>query len=177
LTDRELKKLDKTELLQILIDLSDENEALRKENDALSKENAVLQSRQYSPRPQSSPDDFYIHDNRSVSEMSRRVGGVFEAAQGAADEYLNAIMSLKEHMDADYRRIIDDAMRQADMIIKEAEKEKENRIAEAKTYCKEMSDRFKSINKNFEIINRNFEYIKNGRENNGEQRYIFSSKF
>ena len=32
LTDRELKKLDKSELLEILIDLSDENEALRQKN-------------------------------------------------------------------------------------------------------------------------------------------------
>ena len=50
LTDRELKKLDKSELLEILIDLSDENEALRRENAELLEklekaENEALRER------------------------------------------------------------------------------------------------------------------------------------
>jgi hypothetical protein len=74
MTDKELKKLKRTELLQILLDLSVENKSLKEENGRLKQE---LNDR-----------NILIEESGSIAEASLRINNVFRAAQDAADQYL-----------------------------------------------------------------------------------------
>ena len=149
MTDRELKKLDKTELLEILIDLSDENEALRKENAALkAKLDAVMEQPPQREVFEQAPSAIQPMPNQeigSIAEVAVRVNGVFEAAQAAADQYLSTIRAMNANKDEEYRRIIKKAMFQANEIVKEAEQVSAKKIADAEACCKTMIERYSSI--------------------------------
>lgn len=69
----ELKNLRRRDLLEMLIDLSKENEQLRKK---LSEAEAKVQKREIA-----------LNDSESLAEACLRLGGVLEAMQTACDEY------------------------------------------------------------------------------------------
>lgn len=77
MTDKELRKLKRVELLEMLVSLSEENEQLRKENEEL--------------REALSRKEICIEQSGSIAEASLKLSGVFEAAQRAADLYLENI--------------------------------------------------------------------------------------
>ena len=77
MTDKELRKLRRVDLLEILVSLSEENEQLRKENEEL--------------REAISRKEICIEQSGSIAEASLKLSGVFEAAQRAADLYLENI--------------------------------------------------------------------------------------
>ena len=77
MTNQQLKKLRREELLRMLLELEQENEALAKENRLLRKE---LQSREIA-----------IKEAGSLAEAALQLSGVFEAAQEAADLYLENV--------------------------------------------------------------------------------------
>lgn len=150
LTDRELRKLDKSDLLQLLIEISDENEALRREN-------AALKSNAPSGKSQPVLQDFHAQEIGSLADAALRVHGVFEAAQAAADDYLAAVRSANYAGNEDYQCMIRDAKLQAARIVEDAERVKAQKIAEADAYCVEMKKRFESINRNLREINMDYE--------------------
>lgn len=80
MTDKELKKLSRYELLEMLLEQSKEVERLKEE---LEKANALLEERQ-----------ILIHNAGSIAEASLKLNGVFEAAQKAADQYLENIKQI-----------------------------------------------------------------------------------
>lgn len=75
--DRELKKLKRVELLEIMLAQSREIDALRKENQSLKEQ---LEDRQ-----------IQIQDSGSIAEASLKLTKVFEEAQKAADLYVENI--------------------------------------------------------------------------------------
>ena len=163
MTDRELKKLDRSELLEILIDLSDENEVLRQENaelrEKLEKAESEPPRREEARQEAARPVVPMQQEIGSIAEVAMRVNGVFEAAQAAADQYLSAIRAMNANKDEDYRRIIKEAMFQANEIIKEAERVKEKKIAEADAYCNDIMARFSAINKSMETYDMDYEWL------------------
>ncbi len=80
MTAQELKLLRRVELLELLLTLSRENEDLR---DRLAKAETALEERAV-----------VLEEAGSIAEASLRLGGVFEAAQAAADRYLESVRSL-----------------------------------------------------------------------------------
>jgi len=104
MTDKELRKLKRFQLLELLIMQIKENEDLRQQlNDAESRE----QER-----------DLRLADLGSVAEASMELHGVFTAAQKAADDYLAAARRQAED-------IVADAHRQAKEILRRAQNEVE----------------------------------------------------
>ena len=77
MTDRELRKLSRTGLLEILLTQSREIERLKSEVEEL---NERLDDR-----------DMIMSHSGSIAEASLRINGVFEAAQRAADQYVNSV--------------------------------------------------------------------------------------
>ncbi|MEE1218416.1 MAG: DNA repair protein [Ruminococcus sp.] len=77
MTDRELKKLSRAGLLEILLTQSKEIDRLRAEIDEL---NEKLDDR-----------DIVMRSSGSIAEASLKINGVFEAAQKAADQYVNSV--------------------------------------------------------------------------------------
>ena len=100
MTERELRRLSRTDLLELLVAQRRENEQLRV---ILDQTQAQLADR-----------TIKIDNAGSIAEASLQLGGVFEAAQDAADLYLDAA---KERA----REIEEEAMQRAEIIIREAE--------------------------------------------------------
>ena len=103
MTDKELRRLSRAELIDILFELQTQNEALAAQNQNLA---AQLKNRQLE-----------MSESGSIAEAALRVNGVFEAAQAAADQYL---LCAKESLSVAERRLAE-AKRQADEIVQEAE--------------------------------------------------------
>ena len=79
MTDKELQKLSRTELLELLLVQSRE---LDKKNQELESLRAQLQTRQIA-----------LSQAGNIAEAALRLNGIFEAAQAAADQYLENVMS------------------------------------------------------------------------------------
>ncbi len=93
MTDRELKKLSRAELLEILLAQSKTIDELKGK---LSQLEAQLNSQA-----------LRLQNTGSIAEASLQLGGVFEAAQRSADLYLTNI----QRLDAESRQRREDAER------------------------------------------------------------------
>ena len=80
MTDKELRKLNRSALLEMLVEQSRENDRLRAQVDELQR---LLSDRQLK-----------INQAGSIAEASLQLNQVFEAAQQAAEQYLENIRSL-----------------------------------------------------------------------------------
>ena len=72
-----LKKLSQVELLEMLLDVSGENETLRAENEMLRQELEEKRIR--------------LKESGSIAEAALKLNDVFAAAQAAADQYLLSV--------------------------------------------------------------------------------------
>ena len=82
MTDQELRKLSRVELLELLLEEKQENDRLRGQ---LEKANELLTKRAIE-----------IDCVGSIAEASLALNGVFEAAQKAADQYLENVRRIAE---------------------------------------------------------------------------------
>ncbi|MEI3079152.1 MAG: hypothetical protein V8T00_07610 [Oscillospiraceae bacterium] len=113
MTDKELRKLSRAELIDILFELQTQNENLTAENRELA---AQLESRQ-----------LQITEAGSIAEAALRLNGVFEAAQAAADQYVRCT---KDSL-AIAERTLAAAKRQADTLVQEATAQAQKLLADA----------------------------------------------
>jgi hypothetical protein len=74
MTDKEMKKLKRAELLEMLLEQTRRVEALEAE---LEKKNAELESKRIA-----------IQSAGNIAEAALKLNGVFEAAQRAAEQYI-----------------------------------------------------------------------------------------
>ena len=81
MTDQDMKKLSRAELLELLI-------ALRKERDALETE--LLQV-----KAQLQDKTLCMDEAGSIAEAALKLNGVFESAQAAAQQYLDKYIQFK----------------------------------------------------------------------------------
>lgn len=86
MTEKEMKKLSRTDLLQMLIDQSEEMEKLKAE---LEKAKAELKER-----------EIVLSEAGSIAEAALAINGVFEAAQAASIQYVESVKKLSERQDA-----------------------------------------------------------------------------
>ena len=113
MTNKELRKLSRAELIDILFELQTQNENLTAENQELA---AQLESRQ-----------LQITEAGSIAEAALRLNGVFEAAQAAADQYVRCT---KDSL-AIAERTLAAAKRQADTLVQEATAQAQKLLADA----------------------------------------------
>ena len=111
LTEKELRKLNRYQLLEMLIIQTERANELEKK---LEEAQGKLDSR-----------EVQMTVLGSIAEASLQLNGVFEAAQNAADAYLNAVKERTAIMEADARRlaesILEEARQQARQILRDAE--------------------------------------------------------
>lgn len=107
MTDRDLQKLKRVELLQLLVEQSRELDALRQE---LAQARRELEAR-----------ELRLQEAGSIAEASMQLNGVFEAAQRAADQYLESIRYQSEHMDEKCAAMEEATRLRCDQMLKEAE--------------------------------------------------------
>lgn len=88
----ELKKLSRSDLLQMLIEQVKENDRLKAE---LKERDRLLRDRQIK-----------IQECGSIAEAALKLNGVFEAAQAAAQQYIDNVKAAS-HVE-EYTRDVDD---------------------------------------------------------------------
>ena len=91
MTDRELKKLRHSDLLELLVAQEKENEQLRIQVKTL--ENQLVDRK------------IELEKAGSIAEASLQINGVFQAAQDAAAQYLENIQRLSEHQEEVCRKM------------------------------------------------------------------------
>ena len=131
MTDLELKKLRRTDLLELLL-------AQEKENEELRRQVQQLQSRL-------EERELVMVNAGSIAEASMQLNGVFEAAQAAADQYLASIRKMNEEKETYCSKIKEEARLRAEQTLREAEErcsrmEAESR-AEADRILKETEEK------------------------------------
>lgn len=105
MTDKELKKLKRADLLEMLLMQSKENDALQaKLDEALAK----LQQRQ-----------IQINTAGSIAQAALAINGVFEAAQNAGAQYLENIERLSREQESICSWMIADSQEKAAQILSE----------------------------------------------------------
>ena len=114
MTDKELRRLSRAELIDILFELQTQNEALTAQNQDLT---AQLENRKLE-----------MSEAGSIAEAALRLNGVFEAAQAAADQYL---LCAKESLSVAERKLAA-AKRQADELVRQAEEQAQKLLDDAK---------------------------------------------
>ena len=82
MTDKELQRLRRSELLEILLAQQKQIDSLKKE---LAEANEQLAERK-----------IILEKSGSIAEAALKLNGIFEAAQQAADQYLYSIGAVRE---------------------------------------------------------------------------------
>lgn len=106
MTEKELKRLSRKELLQMMLLQAEENERLQSELDQL--------------RLQLEENRIMLNEAGSIAEASLELHKVFEAAQAAANTYLDNIRRMQSHQQVYCQGLIERANKEAAAIIRKA---------------------------------------------------------
>ena len=122
--DRELRRMRRAELVEIILALKQTEDRLRAENAALS---AQLQERQ-----------IHIENAGSIAQAALELNKVFEAAQAAADEYVASVRAANKSTDAVANVLR--AQAEAEQILAQAQTEAANLKARTQKECDEQAE-------------------------------------
>jgi hypothetical protein len=106
---KDLKRLRRRDLLEMLLDLTKENDLLRERNDELE---AQLQDRM-----------LIISETGTLAEAALRLNGVFQAAQDACDQYTHNVKTRCQQMEEETRRKCEQMLVDAENQVKHDEEE------------------------------------------------------
>ncbi len=120
MADKELRHMSRSELIEIIYAVQQQEMSLRKEIDEL---NSKLNDRL-----------LRLDQSGSIAEASLSLNHVFEDAQAAADEYLQSVSAMRSH--AEY--LLTSAQADSEKIISEAKSDADNIIAQAQTYAEDI---------------------------------------
>ena len=134
MTDKELRKLSRSDLLELLISQTEENQVLKSRVDQMQDQ--LLDRR------------IAVDKAGSIAEASLQLNGVFQAAEKAAQQYLENIQRMSEEQDTIGRNIREKATEEAEAIRADAEKIRQEADAysrkvheQADAYWKQVIDR------------------------------------
>lgn len=122
MTDKELQKLKRPELLEIMLNLKSELDSQKAENEELRKK---LDEKTIA-----------LEKSGSIAEASLELSGIFGAAQEAADVYLNNVKKMHADQEVIYNNSIADAKREAENIVSQAQKEANNLKTKTDIECR-----------------------------------------
>ena len=146
MTEKELRRLNRRELLEMLITKMKENEHRKQQ---LEETQSELQSKH-----------IVIQNVGSIAEASLQLNGVFESAQAAAEQYLENIKRMSDQQDEITQKVHADAQKQAAAIIAEADAYSVKTHREADVYWQQVSDKVQSLLRMQESLR---QLIQNGR--------------
>lgn len=117
MAERDVRKLNRNELLELVYEYQQNEKKLLAKIDALCDE---LESRR-----------IQTDECGSIAEAALKLNGVFEAAQRAADQYVESVRleqeakrsEIAKNAEDEAKVIIDDAIRHSNAIIKRAEEQ------------------------------------------------------
>lgn len=146
MTDRELKKLRRGELLEMLLEQSREMESLKEE---LKEVKSALAKR-----------SIEIEEAGSIAEAALQLNGVFAAAESAAEQYLESLEELKIRQENFCEERIDECKREIHKKLMETkracaeQREKTDRECEEKLKetDRQVEEKWQKISKNLELF-------------------------
>ncbi len=94
MTDKELRKLSRQELVELLYEFEKENQSLRQELETARKE---LEKR-----------EIHLRKAGSIAEAALSLNEVFEKAQAAADDYLRNLYAAGEQLEKQRRAMLEE---------------------------------------------------------------------
>ena len=122
MTDKELQKLKRPELLEIMLGLQNELDKEREENEVLR---AKLEEKQIA-----------LNKSGSIAEAALEINGVFDAAQKAADVYLENVKKMHAEEEKHHVEVIAQANSEAEAIIADVRREAETLRAKTDIECR-----------------------------------------
>lgn len=117
MTDEELRKLKRADLLELLVAQGKENEVLQEK---LRQAEAALWDRQ-----------IQLDEAGNIAEAALRLSGVFQAAQQASDQYLENIRKMHEETESRCARLEETSRARAEQLEQESKAQAERLVAEA----------------------------------------------
>ena len=124
MTDKELRRLSRSELLEMLIVQTAENDRLKTR---LEQAEAQLRDRRIT-----------MDQAGSLAEAALSLNGIFQAADAAAQQYLENIQRISSQQDAFCRALKEKAENEAAQIRQEAQAYSERVHAEADAYWEQV---------------------------------------
>lgn len=110
MVSKELKKLSRRELVEIIYQMKKNEQLLQEELASLQE---ALQDRR-----------MHLSSAGSIAEAAISITNVFSSAQAAADLYLQEVTCMKQEAEIECAKMIDEAKQQAAEIIAESEKQR-----------------------------------------------------
>lgn len=128
MTERELKRLSRTDLLTMMLSLSKENEQLRQQIEQMQQQ---LSSRTIA-----------IQESGSLAEAALRLNGIFEAAQAACEQYTENIRQRSENQEQICAQMERETRRKCERMIAQAKKQADALLQEAASKAQESKDSY-----------------------------------
>lgn len=125
MTDRELKKLNRAELLEILVEQSKQIEELNAQNEQLKQE---LSDKQ-----------LMINEAGSIAQASMELNHVFQAAQSAADQYLLNVKNMTDRAEEICAQKKAESLAEIERMTEESTSKCERVTAETTAKCEQMT--------------------------------------
>ena len=125
--DKEIKRLSRADLLEMLIDQSEELEKVKYE---LQQAKADLQKR-----------DLAINNAGSIAEASLQLNGIFEAADESCRQYLDNVKRMSENFGAEEaEKMLEETRQRCAELEEETKKRCDELEAEAKEKCEKITE-------------------------------------
>lgn len=144
MTDRELRRLSRTDLLELLLAQRRENEQLRC---LLDQAQAQLADR-----------TIQINNAGSIAEASLQLGGIFSAAQDSCQYYMDNIKLLSERQNMVCRQMEEETKIKCDQMVAEAEVKAQQCWDNCSVKIKQLVESFNGLQQVIELysaINKN----------------------
>lgn len=125
MTDKDLRKLNRVELLQMLLEQGRQNDALRAQ---LDQANAQLASRQVT-----------LDEAGSIAEAAMQLNQVFASAQRAADQYLENIRTLSGRQEAVCAKREAESRSKCEQMLAETQKKCQSLEEQTRARCEAMT--------------------------------------
>lgn len=129
MTDKEVKKLKRTELLEMLIEQTEENEKLKSANESL--------------REQLAQRTITLENAGSIAEAALQVTKIFSEAQDSADRYLESIRAKEAAMEQTLAQREKESADKCATVEREVRARCEKTVEEAKRRCEELEKQSK----------------------------------
>lgn len=129
MTDQELRRLRRKDLLELLITQGQERDALQAE---LEQAKAALRERQ-----------LHVSEAGSIAEAALQLNGVFEAAQAASQQYLENIRQRSEEVEASCAKREAESREKIERDLQEAALAIQKMEDEAREKCRAMEEQAK----------------------------------
>jgi hypothetical protein len=125
LTDKELHKLSRKELLELMLEQSRQLDELREQ---LRQAQEQLTSRR-----------LLLNKAGSIAEAALQVNRVFEAAQAAAEQYLENVQTLSGRQAEVCQQLADESQKKAEALLRETQARCQTMEAQTRAKCEAMT--------------------------------------